>query len=90
MTLFAFRYSLAQTVKIVSPSDPDRPHIATSNFPFVERGERPPRDAGNPGTIWPALWRGTEAGGVDKGGYKIEAKGQMPKDDVLRPSTLPG
>ena len=60
------------------------------SFPFVERGLKPPREAGHPDASWKALWRGKKAGGKDEGGYKIEAVGQMPKDDVLRPSTLPG
>jgi hypothetical protein len=75
---------------ITSPSDPDRPHTVTTNFPFVERGQRPPVEIGHPGPRYPALWRGKDAGGTDEGEYKIEAKGQMPKDDVLRPSTVPG
>ena len=90
VTLFAFRYSLSQTVMITSPNDPDNPHTVTTNFPFVERGKRPAREAGYPGVHLPALWRGKDAGGTDVGEFKIEAKGQMPKDDVLRPSTVPG
>lgn len=90
VTVFAFRYSLSQTVTITSPTDPDNPHVAQMSFPFVERGLKPPREAGHPDASWKALWRGKKAGGKDEGGYKIEAVGQMPKDDVLRPSTLPG
>jgi len=90
VTLFAFRYSLAQTVVITSPSDPNNPHTVTTNFPFVERGKIPPKEAGYPGPGLPALWRGKDARGRDVGEFKIEAKGQMPKDDVLRPSTIPG
>jgi len=90
VTLFAFRYSLNQTVMITSPSDPDNPHTVTTNFPFVERGKIPHRDHGYPSPALPALWRGKDAKGSDEGEFKIEAKGQMPKDDVLRPSTIPG
>jgi hypothetical protein len=75
---------------ITSPNDPDNPHTVTTNFPFVERGKIPHRDVGNPGPGIPALWRGKDAKGSDEGEFKIEAKGQMPKDDVLRPSTIPG
>lgn len=90
VTVFSFRFSLSQTVTITPPNDPDNPHVSTMSFPFVERGVRPPREAGHPDLSWKALWRGKDAGGSDEGGHKIEAKGQMPKDDVLRPSTLPG
>lgn len=64
--------------------------MRTENFPFVSRGERPPKEIEKPGIGCPALWRGKEAGGRDEGEWKIETKGQIPKDNVLRPSTLPG
>lgn len=89
---------MSQTVTIIPPeplstSDDDfpiEPKTFTTTFPFVERGVKPHRRFEYPGPEWAALWRGKQAGGRDDKAYTIEAKGQLPKDDVMRPSTLPG
>lgn len=91
-TIFSWRLLLKQTHQIRSPrDDPDtKPIIESRLFEIIEHGRTPPRDARNPGTEYPAFWRGTEAGGSSEGECKIEGNAFMPKDDRGRPTTLPG
>lgn len=85
--MFAFKFSLQQDVVVRPPNDKAKVIKHVDNFPFVYRGDKPKHVA--PGLEYPALWRGRDAGGSDAGEWKIETKGQLPTDDVLRPSSLP-
>ena len=55
-----------------------------------EQGRRPPGEHPFPKRDWPALWRGTDAGGKDAADLDLNVKGRLPSDDSGRPSTVPG
>ncbi len=67
-----------------------QPLSTSKYFTTIERGKRPPKGVINPGVEYPAMYRGTEAGGEDVGEFMIEGHAVMPKDDRARPTTLPG
>lgn len=43
-----------------------------------------------PAADFPALWRGTQAGGQDVGDFMADVSGKLPICDHLIPTTLPG
>lgn len=88
-TLFDIRVSIVQILTIRSPRDGETSVIPRS-FPVLKLGHRPSSEMKRPPVVFPALWRGVEAGGQDTGDWVSEGKGRLPTDDVLRPSTLEG
>ena len=84
MTIYDVRLGIVQSVVLVSPRD----HSSTPlrrTFIVYKDGLRP-RASGE----YPALWKGRGAGGTDEGDWTVEAKGRLPDDTQLRPSTLDG
>ncbi|KAL7420412.1 hypothetical protein Q5752_005382 [Cryptotrichosporon argae] len=92
LTLFAFRVSLQMTHAVRSPrDDAATPALTTTRtWPVVEAGRRPAAALVHPDKHVPAVYRSQMAGGTDVGEVRVEKKGRLPDDHVLRPSTVAG
>ncbi len=94
VTIFYIRTILIQTHTIRSPRDDltVSPISSQRQLTVIEMGKRPPAQHEHPSKDIPALWRGVEAGGKDRGedGFMVEKIGRLIPDALVRPSTLPG
>ncbi|ORX41248.1 hypothetical protein BD324DRAFT_613801 [Kockovaella imperatae] len=88
VTIFGFRVQVVQTNDMTSPRD-GQTISKTTTVPIIQQGMNAQTLPRFPGVKAPALWRGTNAGGTDHEVFLVEAKGRIPTDTHLRPSTPP-
>ena len=92
-TIFSVHLLLTQTTSILSPRDDPasaQPVVTKRSFPLASEGKSLPGEYNYPSRNWPALWRGTEAGGTSTGDLTVHMRGKLPTDDRGRPSTMKG
>jgi len=88
-TVFALNVRLSQTHTLISPRD-GTTLPTTRSWLLHSIGKRPEIQHVHPSKHLPAMWRGVEAGGKDKDGWRHEARARLPKGNLIRPSTLHG
>jgi hypothetical protein len=88
-TLFAIRVKLEETATITPPST-GRPTVTKQSFTIIEQGTIPQPLSSQPQPDFPALWRGVQAGGSDRGNFVTDLIGRLPVCEYSLPSTLPG
>jgi hypothetical protein len=88
-TLFAIRVKLDETATITPPST-GKQLVVKQAFTIIERGTIPQPLASHPSFDFPALWRGDQAGGENRGDFVVDSSGKLPMCEYLLPSTLPG
>jgi hypothetical protein len=88
-TLFAIRVKLEETA-IITPPPTGRSTTTKAAFTILEHGTIPQPLSSHPPIDFPALWRGEQAGGSDRGDFVTDPIGKLPICAYSLPSTLPG
>jgi hypothetical protein len=90
-TIFSVTLSLLQTHAIRDPMNSTPPRIFTLRTLMLSSGSQPARHDRHPGVSYPALWRGTAAGGTSSGVLLMDMEDRVLQDDgLIRPSTVAG
>ena len=87
--IFDVRILVRMETTLSSPEDGNA--LKTDGLhPIAEVGKIPPADMPYPDESFPAVWRGTEAGGEDKRGWGEEIKTRFPHSSLVACTTPPG
>lgn len=88
-TLLAIRINLVETIT-VTPPNTGRPTVTKRVFSIISHGQVPQHLLNPPDLSTPALWRGKQAGGEDRGDFVVDLLGKLPVCENSLPTTLPG